>query len=170
MRACVRVCVCVCVCACVCVCVCVCARARARACVCVCVCWGGGVLGGGGVVVFVWCFTLLVLSLLFDTIYMIMYSDQAENNVANSHRRKKYKTYLIPPWFEIAHAVYPGKGPGQGQGQCTLSSHPSPTLCQQRVQEWYPGRRGQARNYFLCLLYTSPSPRDVHKSRMPSSA
>ena len=26
------------------------------------------------------------------------------------------------------------------------------------------------RRYRDCLLYTSPSPRDVHKSRMPSSA
>ena len=27
-----------------------------------------------------------------------------------------------------------------------------------------------ARNYKFCLLYTSPSPRDRQKSRMPSSA
>ena len=26
------------------------------------------------------------------------------------------------------------------------------------------------RHYFACLLYTSPSPRDVKRSRMPSSA
>ena len=25
-------------------------------------------------------------------------------------------------------------------------------------------------NYLACLLYTSPSPRDAHESRMPSSA
>ena len=25
-------------------------------------------------------------------------------------------------------------------------------------------------DYVLCLLYTSPSPRDAHESRMPSSA
>ena len=24
--------------------------------------------------------------------------------------------------------------------------------------------------YYICLLYTSPSPRDAHESRMPSSA
>ena len=28
----------------------------------------------------------------------------------------------------------------------------------------------EAKNYWDCLLYTSPSPRDAHKSRMPSSA
>ena len=29
---------------------------------------------------------------------------------------------------------------------------------------------GQAKPYKICLLYTSPSPRDRQKSRMPSSA
>ena len=29
---------------------------------------------------------------------------------------------------------------------------------------------GRDTRYSVCLLYTSPSPRDVHKSRMPSSA
>ena len=29
---------------------------------------------------------------------------------------------------------------------------------------------GDARNNIICLLYTSPSPRDVEESRMPSSA
>ena len=29
---------------------------------------------------------------------------------------------------------------------------------------------GQAALYMNCLLYTSPSPRDVEESRMPSSA
>ena len=38
--------------------------------------------------------------------------------------------------------------------------------------EGYEGRIilvGQE-NYIPCLLYTSPSPRDAHESRMPSSA
>ena len=30
--------------------------------------------------------------------------------------------------------------------------------------------RNRIGNLWFCLLYTSPSPRDVHKSRMPSSA
>ena len=30
--------------------------------------------------------------------------------------------------------------------------------------------RGQKEDYDICLLYTSPSPRDAHESRMPSSA
>ena len=29
---------------------------------------------------------------------------------------------------------------------------------------------GHANNYLTCVLYTSPSPRDRQKSRMPSSA
>ena len=32
-----------------------------------------------------------------------------------------------------------------------------------------PPERGGIENY-SCLLYTSPSPRDAHESRMPSSA
>ena len=34
-----------------------------------------------------------------------------------------------------------------------------------KYAEGYPGKR-----YYGCLLYTSPSPRDRQKSRMPSSA
>ena len=30
--------------------------------------------------------------------------------------------------------------------------------------------RGSSMHSYICLLYTSPSPRDVHLSRMPSSA
>ena len=33
-----------------------------------------------------------------------------------------------------------------------------------------PGNTGYTQLYYGCLLYTSPSPRDRQKSRMPSSA
>ena len=33
-----------------------------------------------------------------------------------------------------------------------------------------PSKAAEARQAYLCLLYTSPSPRDVEESRMPSSA
>ena len=32
------------------------------------------------------------------------------------------------------------------------------------------GKSGSVRVCYTCLLYTSPSPRDAHESRMPSSA
>ena len=32
------------------------------------------------------------------------------------------------------------------------------------------GRDGEIRTFYNCLLYTSPSPRDLSTSRMPSSA
>ena len=35
------------------------------------------------------------------------------------------------------------------------------------VHVWLKNHQGQ---YLICLLYTSPSPRDRQKSRMPSSA
>ena len=34
----------------------------------------------------------------------------------------------------------------------------------------YAGMLQKAKDYITCLLYTSPSPRDVEESRMPSSA
>ena len=34
----------------------------------------------------------------------------------------------------------------------------------------YDGKKSKAMNKRICLLYTSPSPRDTDKSRMPSSA
>ena len=34
----------------------------------------------------------------------------------------------------------------------------------------YPGANAETIQGYICLLYTSPSPRDRQKSRMPSSA
>ena len=42
------------------------------------------------------------------------------------------------------------------------TTHGTPAL-REAIARWYDRRRG-------CLLYTSPSPRDVEESRMPSSA
>ena len=38
-----------------------------------------------------------------------------------------------------------------------------------KTEEFLQGR-GLGKNIEGCLLYTSPSPRDAHESRMPSSA
>jgi len=38
------------------------------------------------------------------------------------------------------------------------------------VLQWWPGRGYRNYEYDSCLLYTSPSPRDLSTSRMPSSA
>ena len=43
------------------------------------------------------------------------------------------------------------------------------TLLRERAREQYAKVRLERYNYY-CLLYTSPSPRDRQKSRMPSSA
>ena len=42
-----------------------------------------------------------------------------------------------------------------------------PVPCAEDREGYLPGYDGQ---YWLCLLYTSPSPRDLSTSRMPSSA
>ena len=45
-----------------------------------------------------------------------------------------------------------------------------------QIQQKFPGKptkhgsRTLAERAYVCLLYTSPSPRDVEESRMPSSA
>ena len=48
------------------------------------------------------------------------------------------------------------------------------TAANPRFKHWFPVRRSGARRQqvesYVCLLYTSPSPRDRQKSRMPSSA
>ena len=46
--------------------------------------------------------------------------------------------------------------------------HPGPA--ERKPLESHRARESQAIMYTLCLLYTSPSPRDVEESRMPSSA
>ena len=57
-----------------------------------------------------------------------------------------------------------------------LESFPPPPLLRESVQPIYrwskalPGADGIRAEDLSCLLYTSPSPRDRQKSRMPSSA
>ena len=40
----------------------------------------------------------------------------------------------------------------------------------EQVEVIVENRNGKKNLFIDCLLYTSPSPRDAHKSRMPSSA
>ena len=47
---------------------------------------------------------------------------------------------------------------------------PNKTLAAQLYGEFKEFFPNNAVEYFVCLLYTSPSPRDRQKSRMPSSA
>ena len=44
------------------------------------------------------------------------------------------------------------------------------TLLREKAREQYSKVRLERYNYYTCLLYTSPSPRDTNPSRMPSSA
>ena len=46
----------------------------------------------------------------------------------------------------------------------------SPRQEYRRLSEQVVAALGGTKNYYACLLYTSPSPRDRQKSRMPSSA
>ena len=39
-----------------------------------------------------------------------------------------------------------------------------------KLHDWFVGTNLYKKHLDSCLLYTSPSPRDAHESRMPSSA
>ena len=59
---------------------------------------------------------------------------------------------------------------GRLKTQLPLSVYANQKL--RKIQHYYKELKEQAQNYSTktCLLYTSPSPRDRQKSRMPSSA
>ena len=57
-----------------------------------------------------------------------------------------------------------------GNGQTILAGS---IILKQRGTKVHPGsnvKRANDDSLFACLLYTSPSPRDMRRSRMPSSA
>ena len=68
----------------------------------------------------------------------------------------------------LAGGAAGGSGGGAVPGLPGLASWVAPTLSveevDKRIQEL------KTVQYWLCLLYTSPSPRDLSTSRMPSSA
>ena len=49
-------------------------------------------------------------------------------------------------------------------------NHDAVTVIYIHNKEYFDGKREAQRWWISCLLYTSPSPRDVEESRMPSSA
>ena len=56
----------------------------------------------------------------------------------------------------------------KGRLNCQISARLFELLEREGVPTHYCGLAGET--WMLCLLYTSPSPRDRQKSRMPSSA
>ena len=78
----------------------------------------------------------------------------------------KLPAILLSTLF-IAAPAYAG-GPATGGARVFPESH-----CYRNTEEYVPGyydSRGQYVGGYICLLYTSPSPRDKRQSRMPSSA
>ena len=73
---------------------------------------------------------------------------------------------LIAHWIDTGR---PGEKPLQGaaleelQKQCELKGNPPPPVGWAEMSD-------SAKSTYSCLLYTSPSPRDRQKARMPSSA
>ena len=69
----------------------------------------------------------------------------------NEAVRKWLETYQRPPELEI-----PPKYDVKGLARAVKGERPT--------------KRKNSPQVYFCLLYTSPSPRDAHESRMPSSA
>ena len=67
----------------------------------------------------------------------------------NSENNEVYETQIV----RLIHGDTNPEGPGYKEEEIQVDCNKS-----------YPGRNQS------CLLYTSPSPRDVEESRMPSSA
>ena len=59
---------------------------------------------------------------------------------------------------------------GPDNFQYTETAIPEPGDGEVLVRNLYFSFDPTQRNWMVCLLYTSPSPRDAHESRMPSSA
>ena len=58
-----------------------------------------------------------------------------------------------------------GSGNGSGRGPTPPNVDELIRDLQDKIKRFLPGGKTSG-----CLLYTSPSPRDAHESRMPSSA
>ena len=77
-------------------------------------------------------------------------------------------------WFNVSSATTKGKGlqghfdidDGDGWFQQDLT----PFVEKAKEDRHFVEHHGQRADGYSCLLYTSPSPRDRQKSRMPSSA
>jgi len=89
--------------------------------------------------------------------------------------RQQWKFNTIPGPGEFGHDTWKNDGwqSGGGSTWVTGSYDPSLDLLYWGVGNPAPSFQGDVRpgdNLFTCLLYTSPSPRDLSTSRMPSSA
>jgi len=66
------------------------------------------------------------------------------------------------------YTITPGMDFGPGlHGLAQSMQKTTEVIAKRKAQEKYEKMKADA---MICLLYTSPSPRDVEESRMPSSA
>ena len=86
--------------------------------------------------------------------------------MAISSNPKKYDCIIIGGGHNgLIAAAYLAK---RGKSVCVLERRPMLGGCSVTEELW-PGYKVSTASY-VCLLYTSPSPRDLSTSRMPSSA
>ena len=80
---------------------------------------------------------------------------------------------LFPPVKAVEQREFPAQGRRGGRGQILVRQQPGDGVGCVTVVDAPAGDAcllGQRRQTQNCLLYTSPSPRDRTRSRMPSSA
>ena len=78
---------------------------------------------------------------------------------------------------QIENMAYVGQTPWHGLGNQLTPNQPIEVWAKQAGMDWqiessnvsYMAQNGRGQS-IICLLYTSPSPRDATLSRMPSSA
>ena len=88
-----------------------------------------------------------------------------------------WQIYFVEPELEADRAAYEAQQLAQKQAQLDGQNIPQPqsgsagsTASQSLVETADTGERLEITAPLVCLLYTSPSPRDRSLSRMPSSA
>ena len=68
----------------------------------------------------------------------------------------------FPKSWQVFTMTYPGRG--------HRITEPLVYTMEQLLEDCWQQIKGKLRPPYVCLLYTSPSPRDLSTSRMPSSA
>ena len=86
-----------------------------------------------------------------------------------SRAKIHFDVKCVPARVAGAYQATSPRGRGGGDFAYHIPAPESEDLPGQNYGIISPYTGGIQRNYF-CLLYTSPSPRDVEESRMPSSA
>ena len=88
---------------------------------------------------------------------------------AGEERRTQLRRLLVGA-ADAARSDRRGDAGAPGVRDLALDERHWPAAAAQVPEDAAPDDQAQRPQHQICLLYTSPSPRDVEESRMPSSA